>query len=120
MEELSNEEQREYLQGLGLKASGLERLIQKAYSTLGLISFLTAGEKEVKAWTIRKGTNAQNAAGEIHTDFIKKFIKAEVVSYEEFVKNNGWKKSRELGKARMEGRDYIIQDGDVVEFKIGT
>jgi hypothetical protein len=130
---LSEEEQREYLKDLGLETSGLERLIQKAYATLGLISFLTAGEKEVRAWTIKKGTNAQNAAGEIHTDFIKKFIKAEVVAYEDFVNpggftspnppaggEGGWKKAREAGRARLEGRDYIIKDGDVVEFKIGS
>lgn len=117
---LSDEEQIEYLKDLGLTHSGLERLIQKAYEELGLISFLTCGEKEVRAWTVRKGINAQNGAGEIHTDFIKKFIKAEVVSYQEFVEFNGWKGSREHGKARMEGREYIIKDGDVVEFKIGT
>src|SRR3989344_2225918 len=118
--ELIEEEQGQYLKDLGLDQSGLERLIRKAYETLGLISFLTAGEKEVRAWTINKGIKAVDAAGVIHTDFIKKFIKAEVVSFEEFVKNNGWKQSRELGKARMEGRDYVMQDGDVVEFKIGT
>lgn len=117
---LSEDEQKEYLKDLGLEASGLERLIQKAYATLGLISFLTAGEKEVRAWTIKKGINAQNAAGEIHTDFIKKFIKAEIVSFNDFVENNGWKGSREKGKARLEGRDYIVKDGDVVEFKIGA
>ncbi len=117
---LSEDEQKEYLKDLGLEKSGLERLIQKAYETLGLISFLTAGEKEVKAWTIKKGMNAQNAAGVIHTDFTKKFIKAEVVSYDVFVELNGWKGAREKGKARMEGRDYIMQDGDVVEFKIGS
>ncbi|MDZ4228091.1 MAG: redox-regulated ATPase YchF, partial [Candidatus Levybacteria bacterium] len=118
--ELSVEEQKQYLVDLGIKQSGLERLIQKAYSTLGLISFLTSGAKEVRAWTIRLGDTSLMASGTIHTDFMKKFIKAEVVAYEEFVKNNGWKKSRELGKARMEGRDYIMQDGDVVEFKIGA
>lgn len=117
---LTDEEQKEYLRELGLERSGLERLIQKAYESLGLISFLTAGEKEVRAWTIRKGMSAQMAAGEIHTDFIKKFIKAEVVGYTDFVENNGWKGSREKGKARMEGRDYIMRDGDVVEFKIGS
>jgi ribosome-binding ATPase YchF (GTP1/OBG family) len=103
-----------------LEASGLERLIQKAYGTLGLISFLTAGEKEVRAWTIKKGINAQNAAGEIHTDFIKKFIKAEVVAFSDFESCNGWKGSREKGKARLEGKEYIVHDGDVVEFKIGA
>lgn len=117
---LSPEEQTDYLKDLGLNHSGLERLIQKAYEELGLISFLTCGEKEVRAWTIKKGINAQNAAGEIHTDFIKKFIKAEVVGFDNFVEFVGWKGARENGKARMEGRDYIVNDGDVVEFKIGT
>jgi len=117
--ELSEEDQKEYLKELGVEESGLERLIKKAYQELGLISFLTAGEKEVRAWTVKRGTNAQNAAGVIHTDFIKNFIKAEVVSYDEFVQLGGWKKVRELGKVRMEGRDYIMQEGDVVEFKIG-
>ncbi len=117
--ELSEEEQRQFLKDLGLEESGLERLIRLAYQKLGLISFLTAGEKEVRAWTIRAGTNAQMAAGEIHTDFIKNFIKAEVVSFEDFVQFNGWKGAREKGRAGFEGRDYIVQDGDVVEFKIG-
>lgn len=117
---LSDEEQKEYLSELGLEESGLERLIKTAYDNLGLISFLTAGEKEVRAWTIKKELDAQHAAGEIHTDFIKKFIKAEVVSFEDFVACNGWKGAREKGKARMEGRDYIVKDGDIIEFKIGT
>lgn len=128
---LDENEQRQYLADLGLEESGLERLIRLAYKELGLIAFLTAGEKEVRAWTILKGTSAQNAAGEIHTDFIKNFIKAEVVSFEEFVANNGpaspderasrggWKSARASGKARMEGRDYVVSDGDVIEFKIG-
>jgi ribosome-binding ATPase YchF (GTP1/OBG family) len=85
-----------------------------------LISFLTAGEKEVRAWTIKKGITAQLAAGEIHTDFVKKFIKAEVVSFGDFVECGGWKGAREKGKARLEGRDYVVADGDVVEFKIGA
>jgi len=128
--QLSDEEQKQYLKDLGLSQSGLERLIQKAYQELGLISFLTAGEKEVRAWTIKKGTTAQLAAGEIHTDFIKKFIKAEVVGYDDFINpgglaspkpsEGGWKGSREKGKARLEGKEYIMQDGDVVEFKIGS
>lgn len=119
LSELTDEEQKEYLKDLGLEKSGLERLIQKAYETLGLISFLTAGEKEVRAWTIEQGTNAQNAAGVIHTDFIKNFIKAEVVSFDDFVQYQGWKGSREKGKARFEGKDYTVRDGDVIEFKIG-
>ena len=118
--ELSEEEQKQYLADLGVKESGLQRLIKKAYGALGLISFLTCGEKEVRAWTIEKGMKAVDAAGVIHTDFTKKFIKAEVVSYPHFIENSGWKKSRELGKARLEGRDYVMQDGDVVEFKIGA
>ena len=117
---LSEEEQKEYLLGLGLRTSGLERLIQKAYQALGLISFLTAGTKEVRAWTIKKGVTAQMAAGEIHTDFIKKFIKAEVVSYDDFMVQKGWKGSREHGKARLEGKEYVMKDGDVVEFRIGS
>lgn len=117
---LSEDEQKEYLKDLGLEQSGLERLIQKAYQQLGLISFLTCGEKEVRAWTIRKNSSAPEAAGEIHTDFIKKFIKAEVVSFSDFVANAGWKGARASGKARLEGKDYIMQDGDVVEFKIGA
>lgn len=120
LSELSEDEQKEYLNQLGIKESGLERLIWKAYQTLGLISFLTAGEKEVRAWTINRGMKAVDAAGVIHTDFTKKFIKAEVVSYDDFVECKGWKGSREKGKARFEGRDYIMQDGDVVEFKIGA
>lgn len=117
--ELGDEDAKEYLKELGVEKSGLERLIQKAYEKLGLVSFLTAGEKEVRAWTIKKGSNAVEAAGEIHTDFMAKFIKAEVVGYEDFVNNNGWKNSRATGKARLEGKDYIMNDGDVVEFKIG-
>ncbi len=117
---LSEKEQAEYLKELGINESGLERLIKKAYEELGLISFLTAGEKEVRAWTIKKGSTALISSGEIHTDFMKKFIKAEVVHYNDFVEFNGWKGAREHGKALLEGKDYIMQDGDVVEFKIGS
>lgn len=118
--ELSENEQKEYLKDLGFEESGLERLIKKAYQTLGLISFLTAGEKEVRAWTLRADSTALRASGTIHTDFEKKFIKAEVVSFDDFVAVGGWKKAREAGKARFEGRDYIVKDGDVVEFKVGN
>jgi len=120
LSELTDFDQRAYLANLGIEKSGLERLIQKAFRTLGLIAFLTAGEKEVRAWTIKKGTNAQEASGVIHTDFVKKFIKAEVISFEDFVENGGWKGARINGKTRYEGRDYIVQDGDVIEFKIGV
>jgi GTP-binding protein YchF len=113
-------EQREYLESMGVMESGLERLIRVGYQTLGLQSFLTAGEKEVRAWTIPSGALAVEAAGVIHTDFMKKFIKAEVVHFDDFVNLGGWKGAREAGKARQEGRDYLMKDGDVVEFKIGA
>ena len=117
---LSIEDQSVYLNELGQSTPGLERLIQKAFKTLGLMTFLTAGEKEVRAWTISCGMTALDASGVIHTDFIKNFIKADVVNFDDFVEFQGWKKCRELGKVRSEGRDYIMQDGDVVEFKIGV
>lgn len=117
---LNETEQAEYLKSLGFEKSGLDRLIEKAYETLNLISFLTMGVKEVRAWTITKDTRAQDAAGVIHTDFVKKFIKAEVISFEDIVKTGSFIKARESGLLRIEGRDYLMQDGDVVEFKIGT
>jgi len=117
--ELGEDDSKQYLKELGVEKSGLERLIQKAYEKLGLISFLTCGEIEVRAWTIKKGSTAVEAAGEIHTDFMQRFIKAEVVSYSDFVSCNGWKGARASGKARLEGKDYIMQDGDVTEYKIG-
>lgn len=116
---LSTEDQVMYLQDLGLEKSGMERLITSAYTTLNLQSFLTAGELEVRAWTIHKGMSAPEAAGVIHTDFTKHFIKAVVISYEDFVELGGWKKARELGKVRTEGKEYIMREGDVVEFMIG-
>lgn len=117
---LAPEEQKEYLAALGVEASGLDRLIQKTYRMLGLISFLTTGVIESRAWTIAIGTKAPQAAGVIHTDFEKKFIKADCVSYPDFVEAKGWKKARELGKVRQEGKEYIVKDGDVIEFKIGS
>ncbi len=120
LSELSEKEQQAYLKDLGLEQSGLERLIQKAYEMLGLISFLTMGVKEVRAWTITKGTKAPQAAAVIHTDFEKKFIKAEVVSYDDLTRTGSKKKTAEVGKLRLEGKEYEMQDGDVVEFKIGA
>lgn len=117
---LDEADQKSYLSDLGVKESGLERLIKKAFETLGLITFLTAGEKEVRAWTIKNGNNAQEASGVIHTDFMQKFIKADVCEYKDFVELIGWKNARDHGKVRSEGRDYIMQDSDVVEFKIGS
>ncbi|MEI6533140.1 MAG: redox-regulated ATPase YchF [Candidatus Roizmanbacteria bacterium] len=116
----SEDEQKEYLQQYDLTETGLNRLIKTAYATLGLISYLTAGEIEVRAWTIKKGELAPEAAGAIHTDFIKKFIKADIVPYKLFVDAGGWVKSREQGKVTMAGRDYEMQDGDVADFKIGA
>ncbi|MBI3443227.1 redox-regulated ATPase YchF [Candidatus Woesebacteria bacterium] len=119
--ELSNldeGDQKAYLEDLGIKESGLERLIKKAFKTLGLITFLTAGEKEVRAWTIRLGSTSLMASGTIHTDFVKNFIKADVVDYEDFVGFGGWKLCRDKGKVRSEGKDYIVNDGDVIEFKV--
>ena len=120
LSELSEVDQMAYLKELGVEKSGLERLIQKAFATLGLITFLTAGEKEVRAWTIKNGINAQEAAGVIHTDFIKKFIKADIVDFNDFISIGGWESAREAGKVRSEGRDYIMTNGEVVEFKIGS
>lgn len=117
--ELDADEQQDYLSELGAESSGLERIIKKAFTTLGLATFLTAGEKEVRAWTIKKGMSAVEASGVIHTDFQNNFIKADVINWEEFVSSGGWKQARELGKVRQEGRDYIVQEGDLVEFKIG-
>lgn len=117
---LDEQDRLDYLSDLGLTSDGLTRIIKKAFSTLDLITFLTAGEKEVRAWTIHNGINAQQSAGVIHTDFEKKFIKADIVSFEDFVGLSGWKIAREKGRVRQEGKEYIMDDGEVVEFKIGS
>lgn len=117
---LGDEDQQLYLADLGVEQSGLERLIAKAYQLLKLQSFLTAGEKEVRAWTIHQGTTAPEAAGVIHSDFEKKFIKAQLASYADFIEFGGWKGVKEAGKMRLEGRDYVMQPDDVVEFKVGA
>lgn len=116
----SEEDAKELLVSYGLEQSGLDRLIKAAYTKLGLISFLTAGAKEVRAWTIPKGIDAQHAAGEIHTDFVKHFIKADVSDYIDFVRVGGWVKARDQGLVRSEGKTYVMKDGDVVEFKVGV
>ncbi len=118
--ELSSSEQKEYLSQYGLEDTGLNRLIKKSYETLGLMSFLTAGTLEVRAWTIKKGTTAVSAAGVIHSEFEKKFIKAEIVKFVDFIETNGWIGAREKGKVLTVGRDYIMEDGDIVDFKIGA
>lgn len=115
---MSDEEQGMFLGDLGLSESGLERLARVAYEELDLQSYLTAGEIEVRAWTVKRGTVAPDAAAVIHTDFKQKFIKANVVSFDDFVEYGGWKGVKDLGKMRMEGKDYIVQDGDIIEFMI--
>ncbi len=114
----SEEERVEYLKSLGIEKTGLERLIVKAYDLLGLISFLTAGKKEVRAWTIKKGTKAPQAAGVIHTDFEKNFIRAQVIEYEKLIEAGSHEKAKQRGLIRTEGKDYEMKDGDVVEFLI--
>lgn len=116
---LTVDEQKEYLESFHLKTTGLTRFIRGAYQTLELISFLTAGIKEVRAWTISIGITAPQAAGVIHSDFEKHFIRADIVPFDTFVKYKGWIKTREIGKVQTVGKEYIIQDGDVVEFKVG-
>lgn len=114
--QLSPSERKAFLDSLGLEQSGLQRLIKAAFEMLGLITYLTTGEMETRAWTIKKGTTAVEAAGEIHTDIQKGFIRAEVVSYNDMVSHKGRVAAREAGKVRFEGRDYIVKDGDVILF----
>ena len=118
--QLSDEDQALFLADLGIKESGLGRLAKVAYDTLNLQSFLTAGELEVRAWTIKKGSTAQAAAGAIHTDFVKKFIKANVAKVADFIAAAGWKGLVSAGKMRTEGKDYVMQHDDIVEFMIGS
>jgi GTP-binding protein YchF len=114
--QLPFEERAEYLESLGLKESGLQRLAHASFEMLGLITFLTTGEIETRAWTINRGMNAAEAAGKIHTDIQKGFARAEVVNYDDFVQYNGRVGAKEAGKARYEGRDYIVKDGDIIIF----
>ena len=118
--ELDEEERQMFLEDLGLSCSGLDRIIKIGYKLLGQISFLTAGEKEVRAWTINKGDKAPQAAGKIHTDFEKGFIRAEVVPYETLVECGGYVQAKEKGKVRVEGKDYVVQDGDVMLFRFNV
>ena len=109
-----------FLEELGLRESGLDRLIRAGYALLGLISFLTAGKPEVRAWTIRKGTKAPQAAGKIHTDFERGFIRAEVVSFDDLMACGSVAAAKEKGLYRSEGKDYVFQDGDVVLFRFNV
>ena len=117
---LSEEDKQMFIEELGIKESGLDRLVKASYSLLGLISFLTAGEKEVRAWTIKKGSKAPQAAGKIHTDFEKGFIRAEVCDYKDLIELGGYVKAKEKGKMRLEGKDYVVQDGDVMLFRFNV
>ena len=117
---LSDEDKEMFSKELGITESGLDKLVKISYKTLGLFSYLTAGEKEVRAWTIKIGTKAPQAAGKIHTDFEKGFIKAEIVSYQDLMEAGSFTKAKEKGKVRIEGKDYVIQDDDVVLFRFNV
>lgn len=116
LQEMEEEDRVEFLESLGVEEAGLDRLIRAGFKLLGLQTYFTAGVKEVRAWTINIGDTAPKAAGVIHTDFERGFIRAKVASYEDFVKYNGWKGAQEAGVMRMEGKDYVVKDGDLMEF----
>ena len=118
--ELDDEEKAMFLEDLGLKESGLEKLIKASYSLLGLISYLTAGEDETRAWTIKNGTKAPQAAGKIHTDFERGFIRAEVVNYKDLLENGSLAAAKEKGVVGLEGKDYVVKDGDVILFRFNV
>ena len=117
---LDHNEKKNYMEMIGLEKTGLDILIKKGYEILELETFFTSGPEETRAWTIEKNCFAPKAAGKIHTDFEKGFIRAETVSYEDFIKNNGWMDSKTNGKMRLEGKDYIVKDGDVLNFRFNT
>lgn len=116
----NDDERREFMELYGIEQSGLDRLARVAYDTVGLISYFTAGEQEVRAWTIKRGTKAPAAAGKIHTDFERGFIRAEVCAYRDFVECGNMVKAKEMGKVRIEGKDYVVQDGDIVHFRFNV
>ena len=118
--ELEKEERKNYMKMIGLKDTGLNLLIRKGYQILELDTYFTSGPEETRAWTIEKNSTAPIAAGKIHTDFEKGFIRAETVSYEDFINNEGWVNSKTNGKMRLEGKDYIVKDGDVLNFRFNT
>ena len=118
--ELNIDEKKNYMEMIGLRETGLNMLIQKGYKILELDTYFTSGPEETRAWTIQKNCTAPKAAGEIHTDFEKGFIRAETVSYDDFISNDGWVNSKTNGKMRLEGKDYIVKDGDVLNFRFNT
>ena len=109
-----------FLEDMGMHEPGLDRLIRAAYDLLGLQTYFTAGEKEVRAWTIHKGDTAPQAAGVIHTDFEKGFIRAEVIAYDDFIACKGEQGAKEAGKMRLEGKEYVVKDGDVMHFRFNV
>ena len=117
---LPSDERADYLAAVGLKETGLDRLIRAGYALLHLVTYFTAGPKETRAWTITEGTKAPQAAGVIHTDFEKGFIRAETISYDDYIANNGETGAKEAGKMRLEGKDYVVADGDVMHFRFAT
>ncbi|VTZ28550.1 putative GTP-binding protein (fragment) [Methylocella tundrae] len=117
---LPEDEQKDYLEAVGLKEPGLNRVIRAGYGLLHLITYFTVGPKEARAWTIEKGTRGPQAAGVIHTDFEKGFIRAETIGYADYVANNGETGAREAGKFRLEGKDYVVEDGDVLHFRFAN
>ena len=118
--ELNDEEKSLFLDDYGITESGLDKLINASYETLNLITYFTAGEKEVRAWTVSKGSTAPNAAGVIHTDFEKGFIKAEVIGYNDFISHGSELKCKEAGKLSIEGKEYIVNDGDIMHFRFNV
>ena len=118
--ELDSNEKKNYMEMIGLKETGLNKLIKKGYEILDLDTYFTSGPEETRAWTIEKNCTAPKAAGEIHTDFEKGFIRAETISYHDFISNDGWVNSKNNGKMRLEGKDYIVKDGDVLNFRFNT
>ena len=118
--ELEDDEKKMFLDDLGIQESGLEKLIKASYELLGLMSYLTAGEDETRAWTIKVGTKAPQAAGKIHTDFERGFIKAEVVNYKDLLESGSYAGAREKGLVRMEGKEYVVKDGDVILFRFNV
>ena len=118
--QLEKDEKINYMEMIGLKKTGLSMLIQKGYNILELDTYFTSGPEETRAWTIQKNCTAPKAAGEIHSDFEKGFIKAETIAYDDFITNNGWANSKTNGKMRLEGKDYIVKDGDILNFRFNT
>ena len=120
LSELNDDDKKEMLNAVGIEESGLDQLIKETYDLLGLQTYFTVGSDEVRAWTFKKGMNAKKCAGIIHTDFEKGFIKAEVMSYEDLIKYGDEQKVKENGRARLEGKDYIMQDGDICYFRFNV